>query len=58
MGAYNGSSITGPPIGLDAYWNSDHEASLYFNGEHSVSVLDGGPYHVNYKLAVAISQAS
>lgn len=51
-------SITGPPIGLDAYWNSDHEASLYFNGEHSVSVLDGGPYHVNYKLAVAISQAS
>ncbi len=51
-------SITGQPIELEPYWTSDHEASLYFKGEHSVTVSDGGPYHVNYKLAVSIRQVS
>ena len=51
-------SITGQPIELEPYWTSDHEASLYFKGEHSVTISDGGPYHVNYKLAVSIRQVS
>ncbi|GAX46509.1 hypothetical protein [Pseudolactococcus reticulitermitis] len=50
--------ITGQTNTLQPYWSSgDHEADLYLRGEHSISVLDGGPYQVNYNLTIAVSQA-
>ena len=51
-------TITGQPIALTPYWDNDREATLYLKGEHSVSVLDGGPHQINYNLAFSISQAS
>ncbi|MGO3616592.1 MAG: hypothetical protein ACTIN1_00005 [Pseudolactococcus laudensis] len=53
VGPFSGQSIR-----LTPYWEDGQKASLSLSGEHSVSILDGGPYQVNYGLNVAVSQAT
>ena len=48
VGPFSGQSIR-----LTPYWEDGQKASLSLSGEHSVSILDGGPYQVNYGLNVA-----
>lgn len=57
LGPLLAGPISTQAIRLSPYWESDREAALYLNGEHSVSGLIGGPYQVHYNLKVAVNQA-